>query len=316
MSPPKTERKPFEYSAIRADHRTESRYEGKSSSLMSTRKPVNAAHRATHTQRKARLGQNFLDDAGAVRRIVDALGDIGNSVVVEIGAGPGALTRLLASRAAHLVATELDEMLADKLRVAYAGNENVEVVRADFLKLSLAELLQREQFATTKIMKIVGNIPYYITSDILLRLFEQHEFIEVAVLMVQREVGDRLVAQPGTRDYGLLTVTTLLFSDVERLFTLPPSAFSPPPQVHSSVLRLAINPKAVKLGVKVEPFLRFCKQAFAQKRKTLFNNLRGRFADEEIRKAIVSIAAREDVRAEALSLESLAELYRILAKQS
>src|ERR1700761_3487057 len=108
MSPPKTERKPFEYSAIRADHRTESRYEGKSSSLMSTRKPVNAARRATHTQRKALPRQKFLDDAGAVRRIVDALGDIGNSVVVEIGAGPGALTRLLTSRAAHLVATELD----------------------------------------------------------------------------------------------------------------------------------------------------------------------------------------------------------------
>jgi 16S rRNA (adenine1518-N6/adenine1519-N6)-dimethyltransferase len=282
---------------------------------MSTRKPVNAAHRATHPQRKARLGQNFLVDAVAARRIVEALGDIGNSVVVEIGAGPGSLTTLLAPRAAHLVATELDEMLADKLRVAYAGNQNVEVVRADFLKLSLSELLHRKIFATEK-ARIVGNIPYYITSDILLRLFEQNELIELAVLMVQREVGDRLVAQPGTRDYGLLTVTTQLFSDVERLFTLPPSAFFPPPQVHSSVLCLTIDPKAVKLGIEVESFLKFCKHAFAQKRKTLFNNLRGRFAEDEIRRALMSISTREDVRAEALSLESLAGIYRMLAKKA
>jgi 16S rRNA (adenine1518-N6/adenine1519-N6)-dimethyltransferase len=276
---------------------------------MSTRKPVNAGRRSGR-RFKTPLGQNFLADANAARRIVSALGDITSSVVVEIGAGRGALTKFLASHASHLIATELDEMLAAKLRVAHAGQQNVEIVHTNFLRASLSELLLHRGRALRA--KVIGNIPYYITSDILLRLFEQHEFIETAVLMVQKEVGDRLAAQPGSRDYGLLTVTSQLFTDVERLFTLPPSAFSPPPQVYSSVLRLTINPKATKLGVDPAAFLSFCKLAFAQKRKTLFNNLRGRYEENKLREAIGSIHIRSDARAETLSLEQLASIHRYL----
>jgi 16S rRNA (adenine1518-N6/adenine1519-N6)-dimethyltransferase len=277
---------------------------------MSARKPVNGAKRRSRTSFKAPLGQNFLADAGAASRIVDALGDIGSSVVIEIGAGRGALTKLLAPRAGHLIATELDEMLASKLRAAYAGQQNVEIAHANFLKISLSDILNNSgKLQPWSRVKIVGNIPYYITSDILLRLLEQHELIERAVLMVQREVADRIAAEPASRDYGLLTCTTELFANAERLFTLPPSAFSPPPQVHSSVIRLTINPKAARLGINAEEFLNFCKLAFAQKRKTLFNNLRRRYDENNVRGALSSIQVRDDARAEMLSLEQLALVF-------
>ncbi len=121
---------------------------------------------------------------------------------------------------------------------------------------------------------IVGNLPYYITSDIVLRILELHNHIERAVIMVQREVADRIAAEPGSRDYGLLSATTQLFARVDKLFTLPPGAFSPPPQVHSGVIRLTMAPRLEELHVEEAPFIAFLKAAFAQKRKTLANNLR------------------------------------------
>jgi 16S rRNA (adenine1518-N6/adenine1519-N6)-dimethyltransferase len=275
---------------------------------MSAHKQVNAARRSRSPARKAKLGQNFLVDATAARRIVEALGDISHSVVIEIGPGGGALTKMIAEHAQHLIAIELDEALAQRLQAAFNGRENVKIVQANFLDVSLLDLLKAHCTTPTP-AKVVGNIPYYITSDILLRLFEQHELLETVVVMVQKEVADRLVAEPGSRDYGLLTVTALLFADVERLFTLPPGAFSPPPQVSSSVLRLRITPKAQNLGVDPQEFLKFCKLAFAQKRKTLFNNLRGQYAGSEIKAALRSGGLREDVRSEGLTLDKLGEVY-------
>jgi 16S rRNA (adenine1518-N6/adenine1519-N6)-dimethyltransferase len=278
---------------------------------MSARRPVNAARRHPRP-RKAPLGQNFLRDSNAARRIVEALGDIRDSVVIEIGAGSGALTDLLATRAGHLIAVELDEMLAERLRMARAEQPNLTIVRANFLELSIRDLLEALAGSSAAKCCIVGNIPYYITSDILLHLFQYAMSIDVAVLMVQKEVADRLTADPGSRDYGLLSVTARLFSDVERLFTLPPSAFSPPPKVHSSVLRLRMNPKAAKLGLEANDFLNFCKLAFGEKRKTIFNNLRKRYPGENVRQAIASLELRDDARAETLSLEQLVGVYRLL----
>ena len=280
---------------------------------MSAQKQVNAARRQSTALRKPKLGQNFLVDANAARSIVEALGDIQHSPVVEIGAGRGALTRILAERAGHLFAIEFDSMLAQQLRVAFASSKNVEILEADFLDVSLAELL-RPLESQNKRLKVVGNLPYYITSDILLRLFEQHESIEAMVVMVQKEVGDRLSAQPGSRDYGLLTVTANLFASVQEQFTLPPGAFAPPPQVYSSVLRFRIAPKATELQINAREFLDFCKLAFAQKRKTLFNNLRTRYLDKEIRNVTEKAGVRADARAEALSLAELAEIHRGLKK--
>lgn len=276
---------------------------------MSAQKQVNAARRNKSSQRKAKLGQNFLVDLSAARRIVDELGDILQSTVVEIGPGGGALTKLLAEHAGYLFAIEFDSMLAQQLRVAFGNSKNVEIVQGDFLNVAFADLLRSRG---NQRAKVVGNIPYYITSDILLRLFEQHKLIETIVVMVQKEVADRLVAEPGSRDYGLLTVTANLFADVERLFTLPPGAFSPPPQVFSSVLRFRISPKASDLQVHADEFLEFCKLAFAQKRKTLFNNLRGRYADKQIREAMQGVDVRADARAEMLGLHELAAMYRVI----
>ena len=259
--------------------------------------------------RKPKLGQNFLQDAGASRRTVDALGDISQSTVIEIGPGRGALTRILAQRARQLIAVEMDAVLAAELRRDFASHSNVEIVEANFLEIEIAALKRR---VAKERVKVVGNIPYYITSDILLRLFAQHELIETIVIMVQKEVADRVAAMPRSRDYGLLTVTAQLFTDIEALFTLPPNMFVPPPKVYSTVLRLRVAPKDIRLNVDPSAFMDFCKLAFSQKRKTLFNNLRKHYGQDDAKAALRKLGLREDVRAEALSLEDLAGIYKQL----
>src|SRR3954452_15901378 len=223
-------------------------------------------------KKKAKLGQNFLVDPGASQRIVEALGDIGNSIVLEIGPGRGALTKMLSQRAGRLIAIEFDRMLAAQLRIQYSRIPNVEIIEADVLAVDFDTIIQgdlggisdRQNHPPIK-ARVVGNLPYYITSDILLKLFEFHRNFDTIVIMVQREVADRIAATPGKSEYGLLSATAQLYTDVEKLFTLPPTAFAPPPKVHSSVLRLRVNPKAESLGVDANEFINFLKLGFAQK---------------------------------------------------
>src|SRR5262249_18431534 len=160
--------------------------------------------------------------------------------------------------------------------------------------------------------KVIGNLPYYITSDILLRLFSFHHLLESIVVMVQREVADRIAAKPGSRDYGLLTVTSQFYTDVENESTLPPGSFSPPPSIHSSVLRMKVAPKAAKLGVDPQKFISFLRLSFGQKRKTFFNNLRQAYNEQRIRAALYEADLRPDVRAEAVSLEQFATVFQAL----
>src|SRR6476646_825762 len=214
--------------------------------------------------KKARLGQNFLADAGGAEKIVDALGDVSESVVVEIGPGKGALTQALARRAKRLIAVELDRMMSAELRFKYRLQPQVEIIEADVLKLDFRTVLNRTigplndlRPLKPSLARVVGNLPYYSTSDILLRLFEFHEQFDVIVIMVQREVADRIAAAPGSRDYGLLSATAQLYARVERLFTLPPEAFAPPPKVHSTVLRLSIAPRFAELEIKPAEFIGF-----------------------------------------------------------
>ena len=269
-------------------------------------------------QKRPKLGQNFLADPRTAARIVDALGDVSDATVLEIGAGRGALTDILAARARRVIALELDRVLGAKLRMRYARQPNVEVVEGDVLAMDLNNLLRRratDLLATPQDMgkaHVIGNLPYYITSDILLRLFAVHERIAQLVIMVQREVADRIAAQPGTRDYGLLSATSQLYAKVDKLFTLPPGAFAPPPKVHSSVLRLTMQPRFDALGIEDAGFIDFLKLSFGQKRKTLFNNLKARYDGPAIKRAIAAAGARADVRAEALSLEKAAAVYRAL----
>jgi 16S rRNA (adenine1518-N6/adenine1519-N6)-dimethyltransferase len=259
--------------------------------------------------RKPKLGQNFLVDPGAAIRIVDALGDLSHQTVVEIGPGRGAITSHLAVRAERLIAVELDANFAADLRENYAATPNVEILQQDVLELDLASLLK---VPGEKLM-VVGNLPYYITSDILLRLLDQAEILSRAVLMVQREVADRVAATPGNRDYGLLSTTVQMYARIDKLFTLPPDAFSPPPDVYSTVFRMTMEPRFAELGVEAGQFIPMLKQCFAQKRKMLVNNLKAAgYEQVTILSAFAESGIDPLARAEALSLESFARLHHAL----
>jgi 16S rRNA (adenine1518-N6/adenine1519-N6)-dimethyltransferase len=229
---------------------------------------------------KPKLGQNFLVDAEAAARIVAALGDVSQRTVVEIGPGRGAITGLLIGRARHVIAVELDRAFAAELRMRFTP-EQVTVVEQDVLGFDFAAL--------------------------------EMAVLDSAVLMVQREVAARVAAAPGTRDYGSLSVMVQMHGPVEPLFTLPPASFSPPPEVHSAVFRWRFAPRFAELGVEADPFLRFVRQAFAQKRKTLQNNLRAAgFLPAVTASAIAQAGIDIGARAEAVSIPAFAALWRSL----
>ena len=264
---------------------------------------------------KSKLGQNFLRDMQAIERIVAALGDLTDRTVVEIGPGLGAITDLLAARARHLVAIELDRDLAIRLR-AKLPPERVSVVEQDVLDFDFAAALAQFGRAGERLI-VVGNLPYYITSPILTKLATSHDVLDTAVLMVQREVAERVTAQAGSRDFGALSIATQAYGPVARLFTLPPSSFSPPPEVHSTVFRWRFAPRFAELGVQEESFLRLVRLAFAQKRKTLANNLRAAgFLQVDIAGALEQANIPPQARAEALSIDSFAALWKILPQAS
>lgn len=268
---------------------------------------------------KPKLGQHYLVQDTAALRIVEALGDVSQSTVLEIGPGRGALTSPLAKRARRLIAIELDRVLAAQLRMNFALSPNVEIIEGDILAIDFHTLFGPKPGSTRPGMeftpervRVVGNLPYYITSDILLRLFTYRQYFETIVIMVQREVADRLAARPGSSEYGLLSATTQLYAQVETLFTLPPAAFSPPPKVQSTVVRLAMAPRVESLRVAEEDFVSFLKLSFGQKRKTLWNNLKLQYQPEALRAALEKSGVKAGLRAEALSLEKSAALFRAL----
>lgn len=254
---------------------------------------------------KPKLGQNFLNDSEAIQHIAASLGDISGHTVVEIGPGAGAITDTLAVRARHVVAVELDHELALYLRVKFPA-ERVTVIEQDVLNFDFVEA----SATAGERLRVVGNLPYGITSQILLKLAASQTALDRAVLMVQREVADRITSGPGSRDYGLLSVTVQMYGQVQKLFTLPPSAFSPPPDVYSTVFRWRFEPRFAELGLEETSFLRFVRQIFSQKRKTLANNLRAAGVTSAAIATALSLAGIDPrVRAEALSIEALAALW-------
>ena len=260
---------------------------------------------------KPKLGQNFLDDPNAVERIASSLGDLTGRTVVEIGPGRGAITGALAARAGHVLAVELDAELAAILRTEYPPEPSgrVTVLLQDALTFDFAAASE----AAGEKLPVAGNLPYGITSPILLKLAASHASLDRAVLMVQREVADRVTAKPGSRDYGLLSITVQMYGPAEKLFTLPPSSFSPPPDVHSTVFRWRFAPRFQELGVEETGFLRFVRQCFAQKRKTLANNLRAAaIAPSTVAAALAQAGVDPQARGEALSIETFAALWRCL----
>jgi len=251
-----------------------------------------------------KLGQHFLTDAGWQERIAGAV-RIDDGVWVEIGAGHGEMTTRLAKRASKVIAIELDARLARRLREVTASCKNVEVVESDVMAVDFEKLAGGDRFS------VYGNLPYYITSPILHRLFEHAERIAAIHIVIQFEVAERIVAQPGRRDYGYLSVVSQWFGRPEITFRIPPGAFQPPPKVASALVSFGMPGARVKHSVEDEnAFLDFVKECFAQKRKTLRNNLRARLgarAEDVLREA----GLLANVRAEQLTISQFAALFQL-----
>ena len=261
---------------------------------------------------RRRFGQHFLEGAW-VRKVIDAAAIGPGDAVLEIGPGRGAITRPLAERAGRLLAVEVDRDLAADLQAADLAN--VTVVTADILQVDLAPVIASWLGAPpgpSNTIRIVGNLPYNISSPILftlLQLAAQTNGVRDALLMLQKEVADRLVAKVGTGDYGVLTVLTALRADVTRVLSLPPGAFRPAPKVHSAVVRLTFHPPSVDIGDE-ELFVRMVRTMFTQRRKTIGNALKPFAETVSVDSGTALAAAGIDPvrRPETLDLADLARL--------
>ena len=254
---------------------------------------------------RKRFGQHFLEPAW-VARLIAAVAPASDETFIEIGPGRGALTAPLAEHAGKVIAVELDRDLAATL--APRVPPNVRLVQANFLDVNLPQLLQGEHTP----VRVVGNLPYNVASPILFRLLDtadEGRLLRDATLMVQREVADRIVAAPGGGDYGALSIQVQLVADVERVLSLPPGAFRPPPKVHSAVVQLRFRPPRVDVGSR-DVFERVVRGLFLQRRKTLANALKpvaasfGHSSLDVLRKAGLDGGRRP----ETLSLEDIARL--------
>jgi 16S rRNA (adenine1518-N6/adenine1519-N6)-dimethyltransferase len=265
---------------------------------------------------KKRLGQNFLVDEAYARRVVGALGPRAGETVVEIGPGRGALTEPLLEGAARVVAVEFDRELMTLLRRRFGGREDFTLIEADALDVDFCAAIEPAASA-----RIVANLPYNISTAILQRLAEQRRCVTEMVLMLQREVVERITAPPGSSERGYLTVLVEAFCETEALFDVPPEAFRPVPKVWSTVARLRVR-ETEAVDVDERLFLRVVGAGFAQKRKTIFNNLRAAPAD--LRSSVEAAGGAASLleasgieprrRAEALTLAEWVGLVRELAK--
>lgn len=258
---------------------------------------------------KKSFGQNFLVDQNYINKIVSALAPQNGETIIEIGAGRGALTEKLIDSGANVVAIELERDMIAVLKENFGDNRNFRLIEADVLKIDFKELL-KNQPANQKV-KLVANLPYYISTAILQKLIEQREVFSEMILMFQREVVDRITAEAGNSVRGFLTVLVQAYLEVEKLFDVPPKAFRPAPKVWSSIARL-ITKEEVKNSIKNEKLFReIISAGFRQKRKTIFNNLKNVSDDLQekfekkggVANILENINIAPNRRAESLSLD-------------
>jgi len=259
---------------------------------------------------RQRLGQHFLGDAGWRRRILETLPRHAGETWVEIGAGHGEMTELLAGDGRRVIAIETDAQLAERLRERVSAEPadwpGVEVVSADILHADLGKLAGGRS-------RVYGNLPYYITSPILHHLFRWADQIASIHIVIQLEVAARIAARPGRREYGYLSAACQFYAKPEVAMRIPPGAFRPPPRVTSALVRMTLPGDRAGLGITDEQrFLEFVQLCFGQKRKTLRNNLRAVAPDERIHEALGAAGLRADARAEQLSLVEFAGLFKQL----
>lgn len=252
-----------------------------------------------------KLGQNFLIDEHVVNSIVDAAGIKPGDAVLEIGPGIGTLTQGLAEAGANVTAVEIDRRLLEVLSKTLEGYDNVRVVHGDILRVNITETVGAPQY------KVVANLPYYITTPIIMGLLEARMPIDVLVTMVQKEVAQRMVASPGTKDYGALSVAVQYYTKAEIMFIVKPDSFIPAPSVDSAVIRCTVLDKPpVQVDEKV--FFKVVKAAFAQRRKTLLNTLKITGLPVETLKAILEKAGIDGTRrGETLSLDEFAAISNV-----
>jgi len=252
---------------------------------------------------RKRLGQSFLEDLNVIRRIVALAEPAEGETIVEIGAGLGFMTEELAKRAGRVIAIEVDPRLASVLRERFTGRDRVEVVQMDVLKYDFSSACPEGR------IKVVGNIPYHISSPILFRLLDFRRSISSMILMFQKELADRIAAPPGTKEYGIPSVIVAKYTKAVCEMTVPPTCFYPAPDVVSSVLRIIVRQETNLPDEAL--FANIVRAAFAQRRKTLWNNLRQIGLPEEmVDRVFVGSGIDRTRRAETLSVEE----FSLLAK--
>lgn len=255
------------------------------------------------------LGQNFLIDDNIVSRIVDTA-DIGlNDLVIEIGPGIGSMTVELARRAGRVIAVEIDKYLIPALEDNLKDFSNVKVINMDIMKVNLEEIIGTEN---PENVKVVANLPYYITTPIIMKLLESGYGFDRMVFMVQKEVALRMAAAPGGKDYGALSVAVQYYSNPRRVFDVAPHCFIPQPEVDSSVIRLDVNKTPPVELVSKDMFFKIVKASFGQRRKTMVNALYNlanlNKSKEEIKEILKRLGIDENARGESLSINQFAEL--------
>lgn len=266
---------------------------------------------AGHVRANKALGQNFLIDEEVIEAIIDGSDVTEDSLVIEIGPGEGALTTRLAERAGRVVAVELDERLVRLLNVKLFGDENVEIIHGDILEVDLNEIIKErmEKYELTNV-RVVGNLPYYITTPIIMKLLEMGTKADSITVMMQKEVGDRLIAEPGTKQSGAITYSVHYYSEVSKVIDAGSECFYPAPKVDSVVLRLDLLD-----GKPVEPadedfYFKTIKAGFSQRRKTLLNSLTTLegFDKKVIEEALDEAGIAPNRRAESLTMQEFAAL--------
>ena len=273
---------------------------------------------------KKSLGQNFLTDHRVARRIIDAVSPLPTDIVIEIGPGTGALTRMLVERSGYVEAVEIDVRLADELRRSVKA-ENLSIVTADALSLDWMKLITHAKSKLRSLrrgdeernrVRIVANLPYYISTPIIERLLALGRSVSDMTLMLQKEVADRITTGPGSKEYGSLSVMVQYYCIASKLFEVPPSAFTPAPKVQSAVIRLTVRERPAVDVADEAIFFALVRASFAQRRKTILNNLKAAARSlefsEPLESALETASVARQRRAETLSIEEFAALSRAL----
>ena len=263
-----------------------------------------------HFNFQKKFGQNFLIDTHVLEKIMNAAQISKDDCVVEVGPGIGTMTQYLAERAGHVVAVEIDKALIPILSDTLSAYDNVEVINEDILKVDLNRLVQEKNGGRP--IKVVANLPYYITTPIIMGLFESHVPLQSITIMVQKEVADRMQVGPGTKDYGALSLAVQYYAKPEIVANVPPNCFIPRPNVGSAVIRLTRHKEMPVQVADPKLMFRLIRASFNQRRKTLQNGLNNApdvsFTKEQIVAAIESLGVPATIRGEALDLQQFAQL--------